>query len=100
MLHHYTEPTSRKQFKITNDVELNYTARVAEPVKGEANLQEEVDSTTRRGVAVDGVEDGQGVVATVQTLTATIDPHQQQTATIYDKLMVLQGSWFAGYWFP
>ena len=59
MLHHYTEPTSRKQFKITNDVELNYTARVAEPVKGEANLQEEVDSTTRRGVAVDGIEDGQ-----------------------------------------
>ena len=76
------------------------TARDAEPVKGEANLQEEVDSTTRRGVAVDGVEDGQGVVATVQTLTATIDPHQQQTATNYDKLMVLQGSWFAGYWFP
>ena len=35
------------------------TARDAEPVKGEANLQEEVDSTTRRGVAVDGVEDGQ-----------------------------------------
>ena len=41
----------------------------------------------------------------VQTLTATIDPHQQQTAANNDKLMVLQGSWFAGYrgsvdWFP
>ena len=41
----------------------------------------------------------------VQTLTATIDPHQQQTAANNDKLMMLQGSWFAGYrgsvdWFP
>ena len=75
--------------------------------QGMPNLSKEKQISKRKLTALQEevwllmvLKTAKGVVATVQTLTATIDPHQQQTATNYDKLMVLQGSWFAGYWFP